>query len=137
MKLESLEDIRVVKPTINSLSELHDFLGHNDCDFSRDSKSFYYVVEFVDNSVDSVLFCSCYDTPVLALRELPAILEKSKSNVDYVSIHLRYALPKTSSGKVFVREFSENCVLSPYIYFNKPDKTTVDSSTDVSKVDNQ
>lgn len=120
MKLESLENESKKVLGLEDLDSLHSLLKSHHCDFTRVDKLWYYVVEFVDVATDSVLFCSCYDTPILALRELPAILEKTKSNVDNLLIELRFALPKSS-------EVSDSCCtfhdlyLSPYLYFKRPD----------------
>lgn len=136
MKLESIEKETKKVPMIESVEYLHDFLKSSYCDFNRVDKLWYYVIEFIDISTDSVLFCSCYDSPVLALRELPGILEKTKSSAENILIQLRFALPKSP-------EVSSDCCtfhdafLSPYIYFKKPEETPVVSSPDSSKVDNQ
>lgn len=118
MKLEEMQELKPVTPTIETMDDLHNMLKSGDVDFSRDEKKYYYIIEFVDNSVDSVLFASCYDTPILALRELPSLLEKTKSNVDNVAVYLRYAVPKTATGNKYVA--FQNTILSPYLYFKKP-----------------
>lgn len=121
MKLESIDnEDKKDLPQVVTVDYLHKLLRSEHCDFNRVDKLWYYVVEFVDIATDSVLFCSCYDTPILALRELPAILEKTKSNVENVLIELRYALPKSP-------EVSSDCCtfrdvyLSPYLYFKRPE----------------
>lgn len=127
MKLETIEEEKKTFPQIETAEELHSFLVARHCDFNRVDKLWYYVVEFIDIATDSVLFCSCYDSPILALRELPAILEKTKSSAENVLIQLRFACPKSS-------DISNDCCmfddvyLSPYIYFRKPD----DNSQDVT-----
>lgn len=131
MKLESIENEVVKLPMIETVEELHSYLKAEHCDFSRNDKDFYYVVEFVDKSTDSILFCSCYDSPILALRELPAILEKTKSNVDNVVVQLRYAVPRPTDMLDCVT-FTDK-YLSPYLYFKKPDEKHVEVSSDTSK----
>lgn len=129
MKLESVANEPKKVSGVEDMDTLHSLLKSHHCDFTRVDKLWYYVVEFVDVATDSVLFCSCYDSPILALRELPAILEKTKSNVENLVIELRFALPKSP-------EVSDACCtfrdlyLSPYLYFKRPD-----SVSEVAKVD--
>lgn len=134
MKLESIENEVKKLPLVDTVDSLHSFLRSLHCDFNRVDKLWYYVVEFIDIATDSVLFCSCYDTPILALRELPAILEKTKSNVENIVIELRFALPKSP-------EVSSDCCtfhdvyLSPFIYFRRPEtpaETPADTSAETS-----
>lgn len=129
MKLESIENEVKKLPLVETVDSLHSLLQSRHCDFNRVDKLWYYVVEFVDIATDSVLFCSCYDTPILALRELPAILDKTKSNVENMVIELRFALPKSP-------EVSSDCCtfhdiyLSPYLYFKRPE-VSVETAVDV------
>lgn len=123
MKLESIEDEKKVYPLIETVEELHSCLVARHCDFNRVDKLWYYVVEFIDIATDSVLFCSCYDSPILALRELPAILEKTKSSAENILIQLRFACPKSSDVSNDCCTFHD-VYLSPYIYFKKPDETS-------------
>lgn len=120
MKLETIEEEKKTFPQIETVEELHSCLAARHCDFNRVDKFWYYVVEFIDIATDSVLFCSCYDSPILALRELPAILEKTKSSAENVLIQLRFACPKSSNTSIDCCTFSD-VYLSPYIYFRKPD----------------
>ena len=135
MKLESIEDEVTKLPLVESIEDLHNLLQNRHCDYNRVDRLWYYVVEFVDSATDSILFCSCYDSPVLALRELPAIIEKTKSSADKVSIELRFALPKSSAGSEDCEIF-HNVYLSPYLYFNRHTESSVDSETTEEKDNN-
>ena len=128
MKLESIENEVEKLPMVESVDSLHSLLKGRHCDFNRVDKFWYYVIEFIDNATDSVLFCSCYDSPILALRELPAIMEKTKSSVDNLLIELRFALPKSSDVSPDCCTFHD-VYLSPYLYFKRPE-----SSSEVSQV---
>lgn len=129
MKLESVEEELKKVPGIEDMDSLHSLLLSHHCDFNRVDKLWYYVVEFVDVATDSVLFCSCYDTPIFALRELPAILEKTKSNVDNVVIELRFALPKSPDVSGTCCTFRD-VYLSPYLYFKRPDVSSSSEEVD-------
>lgn len=133
MKLESIENEVKKLPLVETVDNLHSLLKSCHCDFNRVDKLWYYVVEFIDIATDSVLFCSCYDTPILALRELPAILEKTKSNVENMIIELRFALPKSDEVSNDCRTFHD-VYLSPYLYFKRPEvseETPAETSADV------
>lgn len=129
MKLENVENEVKKLPLVETVDSLHSLLLSRHCDYNRVDKLWYYVVEFIDIATDSVLFCSCYDTPILALRELPAILDKTKSNVDNMIIELRFAVPKSAEVSCDCCTFHD-VYLSPYLYFKRP-ATSVETPVDV------
>lgn len=133
MKLESVEQELKEVPMVETVEELHGLLRSKHCDFSRNDKDFYYVIEFVDKSTDSILFCSCYESPIFSLRELPNVLEKTKSSVENVLVQLRFAVPRPTD--MFECVVFNDTFLSPYLYFKRPEPSADNSGETVKALE--
>lgn len=87
-----------------------------------------FVVAFEDNKGNfSDISCSVYSSPIVALRDYSTILKNTKLPADDVSIHLILAFSEDKTEKF------NDCYLSPYLYYKKPDEVNATEKIEESK----
>lgn len=89
----------------------YDLLGSND----------KYVIVYRDGKSGALIYQGIYDSPIVAIRDLNTIVPQVKIPVSDIVIQLVLAYNPSDFKKKPV-QFSDIVVLSPYLYFKKPDE---------------
>lgn len=100
-------------------------LGYND----------KFVIVYRDTTCGSLIYQGIYDSPIVALRDLNTIVPQVKIPLKDIAIQLVLCY-NPSDLKKKPMQFSDIVLISPYMYYKKPDDAPAELKNDDVKKEN-
>lgn len=114
--------------------ELKKMLDKNGFRYGELSVNDKYVIVYRDNKSGALIYQGIYDSPIVALRDLNTIIPQIKIPLQDIAVQLVLCF-NPSDMKKKPLQFTDLVLLSPYMYFKKPDLKNDDSSPEEEKKD--
>ena len=93
-----------------------------------------FFVEFIDNKAWTTIYHGVYASPIVAIRQLNDVIQRTKLPDKDIDIVLRFAFETQDEDMQF---YTLNYILNPYIYYEKKEVKIGDDSENVEKTDSE